>query len=196
MKEPDTHLHYKIYKPVGMLSQFHSNDTKESRKKRFLTDIHTFPDNLMPIGRLDEKSEGLLVLTTDGKLSDTINRAGIEKQYVAQLDGLITEEAITLLQNGVTIGIHGKKYITKSCSVEMITTPKVVPAHTSLRIGRHRPTSWISITITEGKFRQIRKMTAAVGFPTVRLIRVRIGTISLDNMQPGEFQQLSTPLCY
>jgi 23S rRNA pseudouridine2457 synthase len=181
------HLHFKIYKPFEMLSQLHSNDAKESRNKRFLSELHNFPEGIMPIGRLDEKSEGLLLLTTNGKLSDLVNRSGVEKEYYAQLDGEITNEAIELIQNGVEIGFHGKKYITKTTIVSRLSIiPDLPEPDKKLRIGRHRPTSWISITITEGKFRQVRKMTAAVGFPTLRLIRMRIGDIELANLTPGE----------
>lgn len=188
-----SHQHFKIYKPYGVLSQFVSNNQKESRKKRFLGELHNFPEGIMPIGRLDENSEGLLLLTTDGKLSDNINRGGYEKEYYAQLDGEITPEAIALLRNGVEIGIYGKKYITKPCLANLIQAPveKLPEANPKLRIGRHRPSSWVSITITEGKFRQIRKMTAAVGFPTLRLVRVRIGTITLENLNEGQVQPIS-----
>lgn len=181
-------VHYKLYKPFGMLSQFNSNDAKEARKKRFLGELYDFPENIMPIGRLDEKSEGLLLLTNDGKLSDTINRSGIEKEYYVQLDGAITDSAMTQLQNGVEIGLQGNKYRTKTCKVSKLETPPRLPeADSKLRIGSHgRPTSWICIVITEGKYRQIRKMTAAVGFPTVRLIRIRVGSVSLESMIVGE----------
>ena len=186
MLEP-AHIHFKIYKPFEMLSQLHSNDAKESRNKRFLGELYNFPEGIMPIGRLDEKSEGLLLLTTDGKLSDKINRSGVEKEYYVQLDGEITTEAIELLQHGVEIGFHGKRYITKNTTVHRLSTPPILPEpDKKLRIGRHRPTSWISITITEGKFRQVRKMTAAVGFPTLRLIRIRIGNINLKELSPGK----------
>ena len=172
------HIHFKIYKPYGMLSQLHSNDPKEVRNKTFLTELYDFPEGIMPVGRLDEKSEGLLLLTTDGKLSDTINRSGIEKEYWVQVDGIIHNDAILSLSRGVEIGINGKRYLTKPCTVEMIDLPVAIPdADPRLRIERHRPSSWIKIILTEGKFRQIRKMTAAVGFPTQRLIRVRIGNI-------------------
>lgn len=181
------HSHFKIYKPYAMLSQMTSGEDRQLRKKRFLSELFDFPHGIMPIGRLDEKSEGLLLMTTDGKLSDTINSSGIEKEYLAQLDGLITPEAIQKIAEGVTIGIFGKKYTTKSCEVKVLDDlPSLPDADQALRIGRHRPTSWISIIVKEGKFRQVRKMTAAVGFPTVRLIRVRIGTIHLDNMKPRE----------
>ncbi len=146
----------------------------------------------MPVGRLDEKSEGLLLLTTDGKLSDTINRSGIEKEYYAQLDGLITTDAIEQLCKGIKIGFEGKKYTTMACIVKEIKPPKFPEANKRLRIGNHRPNSWISITLTEGKFRQVRKMTAAVGFPTLRLIRVRVGTIALSGLLPNEFKELPT----
>ena len=187
------HLHYKLYKPVGMLSQLNSNNVREVRKKRFLSELFDFPEGIMPIGRLDEKSEGLLLLTSNGKLSDTINRSGIEKEYIAQLDGIIDTAAIEQLQGGVGIGFEGKRYTTMPCLVCQLATVPVLPdAHPMLRIGRHRPTSWISITITEGKFRQVRKMAASVGFPVLRLIRVRVGTVHLASMYPGEVMALST----
>lgn len=180
-------LHFKIYKPYGILSQFRSADKKEQRKKRFLSEF--FPDDhgLMPIGRLDEKSEGLLLLTTNGKLSDHINRSGIEKEYLVQLDGTISEMAIEQLKSGVQIGINGKKYFTLPCKAEIMkSTPELPPASDKIRSDCHRRSSWIRIVLKEGKFRQIRKMTAAVGYPTLRLIRARIGNIDLNQMQPGE----------
>lgn len=181
------HSHYKVYKPVGMLSQLSSGEERQLRKKRFLTELYDFPINTMPVGRLDEKSEGLLLMTTDGKLSDYINTSGIEKEYWAQLDGGITSDAIKMFESGIVINIHGKNYTTKPCKAKVLTdTPKVTQPDKKLRIGRHRPTSWISIILQEGKFRQIRKMTAAVGFPTMRLIRVRIGHILLDDLEVGE----------
>lgn len=182
----DVHTHFKVYKPFGMLSQLSSNSIKEVKKKQFLTALYDFPNGIMPIGRLDENSEGLLLMTTDGKLSDTINRSGIEKEYYAQLDGLITEEAVKQIQLGVEIGLHGKKYQTKPCDASALATPSLPPPSQKIRLGRHRPNSWVRIVITEGKFRQVRKMTAAVGFPTLRLVRVRIGEIHLDEQLPGE----------
>lgn len=180
-------LHFKLYKPCGIISQFSSKSPRELRKKKFLYELYDFPKGVMPVGRLDEKSEGLLLLTTDGKLSDEINRSGIEKEYYAQLDGEITNEAIALLEKGVEIGFEGKRYHTKTCRTKLLSALPILPeANKKLRIGRHRPTSWISITLTEGKFRQVRKMTAAVGFPTLRLIRIRIGNITLEDLKPGD----------
>lgn len=184
--------HFKLYKPCGIISQLNSNCSRELRKKKFLNELFDFPKGVMPIGRLDEKSEGLLLLTTDGKLSDAINRSGVEKEYYAQLDGEITNEAVALLEKGVAIGFEGKRYLTKACKIDKLNSLLILPeADKKLRIGRHRPTSWISITLTEGKFRQVRKMTAAVGFPTLRLIRIRIGDITLENLSPGEVQPLT-----
>ncbi len=180
-------LHFKIYKPFGMLSQLTSNEEKQIRKKRFLRSLFDWPVGIMPVGRLDEKSEGLLLMTTDGKLSDAVNRSGVEKEYYAQLDGAITFEAIETLKNGIEIGFAGQRYRTKPCLVkELVEPPLLTKADVKIRLARHRPNSWISITLTEGKFRQVRKMTAAAGFPTLRLVRVRIGGIHLENMQPGE----------
>jgi len=171
-----------------MLSQLTSNEDRQIRNKRFLSELYDFPEGIMPVGRLDEKSEGLLLMTTDGKLSDAINRTGEEKEYYAQLDGAITFEAIESLKNGIEIGFEGQRYRTKPCTVkELIKPPLLAKADVKIRLARHRPNSWISITLTEGKFRQVRKMTAAVGFPTLRLVRVRIGAIHLDNMKPGEY---------
>lgn len=180
------HYHYKIYKPVGVLSQFTSGEERQLRKKRFLSELYDFPEGTMPIGRLDEKSEGLLLLTTDGVLSNNINGSGIEKEYIAQLDGIITQVALIKLQKGVSIGLFGNTYTTKPCLAHLIDTPTFLPTpNQKLRIGAHRPTSYIKIILKEGKFRQIRKMTAAVGFPTVRLIRIRVGEIILENMSEG-----------
>jgi len=189
------HFNYKLYKPFGMLSQLDSNDAKESRSKKFLTELYDFPSGIMPIGRLDEKSEGLLLMTTDGKLCDHINRSGIEKEYIAQLDGIISAEAIKKLSLGVEIGFNGKKYVTKPCQVKVLDhCPVILPeASSKLRLERHRPSSWITMTLTEGKYKQIRKMTASVGFPTLRLVRIRIGTIHLDQLAPGNVQAIVTP---
>ncbi|GHC51515.1 pseudouridine synthase [Ulvibacter litoralis] len=183
--EANNHRHFILHKPYGYISQFISNDVK-SHKKKFLGELYDFPVETMSIGRLDEKSEGLLLLTTNGKLSATINSKKIEKEYYAQVDGIITSEAITLLQNGVEIGLHGKKYITKPGEARKIESPNFKARTQKIRDERHGPTSWVSITLKEGKFRQVRKMTSAVGFPTLRLVRVRVGEIQLDSLVPGE----------
>ena len=141
----------------------------------------------MAIGRLDETSEGLLFLTTDGKTSEYIRSNKVEKEYYAQVDGIITEEAIERLNNGVEIGFEGDKYQTKPCKASIIKEfPDFPERSKKIRDERHGPTSWVSITLREGKFRQVRKMTAVVGFPTLRLVRTRIGEVLLDTMNSGE----------
>jgi 23S rRNA pseudouridine2457 synthase len=141
----------------------------------------------MAIGRLDEDSEGLLLLTTDGMMSEIVRSKKVEKEYYVQVDGVINEEAIEQLKNGVLIGFNGKKYLTKKCTAHILNEVPVFPERAKkIRDERHGPTSWLSITINEGKFRQVRKMTSAVGFPTLRLVRVRVGNILLNDLKPGE----------
>ncbi len=174
------HRHFIIHKPWGMISQF-VNPAK--RKKKLLGELYDFPEGTMAIGRLDVASEGLLLLTTDGKVSEEIRSSKYEKEYYVQVDGIITQEAVEKLKTGVEIGLDGKKYITKPGKAFLIEDPKFQLRSQKIRDERHGPTSWVSIIINEGKFRQVRKMTAAVGFPTLRLIRLRIGDIKLDNLE-------------
>ncbi len=151
-----------------------------------LGELYDFPDGTMAIGRLDEDSEGLLLLTTDGMVSEQIRSKKIEKEYYVQVDGMITDDAITQLQTGVEIGIRNVKYETKPCKVRKLDVdPSFPPRIKKIRDDRHGPTCWISITLTEGKYRQIRKMTAAAGFPTLRLFRIRIGNIFLNDLPAG-----------
>ena len=180
------HQNFILCKPDGYLSQFVNNQSKRNNK-RLLGELFNFPEAAMAIGRLDEPSEGLLLITTDGKASEYVRSSKIEKEYYAQVDGIITPEAVELLKNGVSIGFDGSTYITKKCKAKIVTPLFDLPKRRKkIRDERHGPTSWVSVTLTEGKFRQVRKMTAAVGFPTLRLIRVRIGAIQLNGMQAGE----------
>ena len=145
----------------------------------------------MAIGRLDETSEGLLLLTTDGKVSEYIRCSKVEKEYYVLVDGIVGADAIKQLQQGVAISVNGKPYTTKPCVAYMNPVLDQYPiCERNVRDARHGPTSWLSITITEGKFRQVRKMTAVVGFPTLRLIRVRIGTIHLKT-EVGTVQEVN-----
>lgn len=178
------HQHFKIYKPYGYLSQFINNQTKR-RNKKLLGELYDFPEGTMAIGRLDEPSEGLLLLTTDGKMSDYIRSSKVEKEYYVMVDGIITDEAISLLRQGVIISINGKPYETQPCPVNILETLPNVPER-FVRDARHGPTSWLRIILREGKFRQVRKMTAAIGFPTLRLVRVRIGDVRLGTMVAGD----------
>lgn len=178
------HRHFLLHKPHGYLSQF---IYEKKRPKKMLGELFSFPEGTMAIGRLDEDSEGLLLLTTDGMTSELIRSKAVEKEYFAQVDGIVTQEAINQLKKGVEIGFKGIRYTTKECEARIITDlPNCIGEGRRIRDERHGPTSWLSITLTEGKFRQVRKMTAAVGLPTLRLIRVRVGSIDLYNLKAGE----------
>jgi 23S rRNA pseudouridine2457 synthase len=179
------HRHFIIHKPHGYLSQFVNNESKRKNKK-LLGELHEFPEGTMAIGRLDKNSEGLLLLTTDGQASEDVRSKKVEKEYYVQVDGEITAEAIEELKLGVEIGFDGKRYVTLPCQAVVLNPVPFFEAHHEVR-DKHRPTSWVAIIITEGKFRQVRKMTAAVGFPTLRLIRVRIGSIFLADLLSGDF---------
>lgn len=183
-----SHQHFLIHKPYGYLSQF----VCELKKKKLLGDLYDFPAGTMSIGRLDEHSEGLLLLTTDGKMSEYIRGRKVEKEYYAQVDGQITDEAIAGLQQGVDISLQGVPYHTLPCAAHRLEPAPDFPLRTrKIRDDRHGPTSWVSITVTEGKFRQIRKMTAVVGFPTLRLIRVRVGAIWLGTLAAGQVREVT-----
>ena len=189
MHQPE-HRHFILYKPFGYLSQF-VNHQNRRKNKQLLGELYDFPEGTMAIGRLDQDSEGLLLLTTDGKVSMQVRSKKVEKEYYAQLDGEISEAALNQLRQGVEIGVNGKKYMTLPCQAHRLeSAPDFPPRGKKIRDARHGPTSWVSITLTEGKFRQARKMTAAVGFPTLRLVRVRIGNLWLEAMQPGEVREV------
>ena len=181
------HQHFILHKPHGFISQF---IYELKRNKRKLGELYNFPEGTMAIGRLDEDSEGLLLLTTDGMMSELVRSKKVEKEYYAQVDGIITLDAVEQLKNGVEIGFHGKKYITKKCEAYLIPVPTQIGEGRRIRDARHGPTSWVSITLTEGKFRQVRKMTSAVGFPTLRLVRVRVGNIELGDLKAGDVKEI------
>ncbi len=145
--------------------------------------------NIYPAGRLDKDSEGLLLLTDDGKLQHKIAHPKFDKEktYVVQVDGQITPEAIAQLAKGVTL----KDGPTKPAKAKIINTPDWLWDRTPpVRFRKNIPTSWIELKITEGKNRQVRRMTAQIGFPTLRLIRTQIGDWSLTNIKPGCYEPL------
>lgn len=183
--------HFKIFKPYGMLSQFVYNQNTR-KNKRLLGELNDFPEGTMSIGRLDEDSEGLLLLTTCGKTSAAMRSKTVEKEYYVQLDGIITPAAIEKMEKGVEISLQGKKYCTLPAKAHLLPIPPDFPERgKKVRDARHGPTSWASVTLTEGKFRQVRKMTAAVGFPTLRLVRVRVGSETLMGLEPGEVMEVN-----
>ncbi len=184
------HNHFIANKPFGYLSQFIANGKTKSKHK-YLGELFDFPEGTMSIGRLDLNSEGLLFLTTDGQVSHDVRSKKVEKEYYVQVDGLITEEAISKLREGIEISTDSGPYTTLPAKVERIEDPGfgVRPVR-KVRDDRHGPSCWLSITITEGKFRQVRKMTAAAGYPTLRLVRYRIADTTLKNLQAGEVRKV------
>ena len=168
-------------KPFGVLSQF----TPEAGHKAL--DEFGLPAGIYAAGRLDHDSEGALLLTDNGPLIKKLldPKFGHPRTYLAQVDGQITEEAVKKLAAGVDI----KGYRTKPCKAEIAKEPEGLwPRNPPVRFRANIPTSWVQLTLTEGKNRQVRHMTAAVGFPTLRLIRVKIGNIPLGDLQPGQWR--------
>ncbi|KHF26092.1 ribosomal large subunit pseudouridine synthase E [Solemya velum gill symbiont] len=167
-------------KPYGVLCQFRYSDGRPT-----LADFIDIP-GVYAAGRLDRDSEGLLLLTDDGKLQNRITAPGKKtwKRYLVQVDGEISDDAVARLRSGVTLK-DGK---TRPAKVEKVAEPESLwPRDPPIRVRKNIPTSWVEISIREGKNRQIRRMTAAVGFPTLRLIRVQIGEWKLGDLQPGKF---------
>ena len=167
-----------------MLSQF----TPENGKA-CLKDFFEVPKDVYPVGRLDYDSEGLLLLTNDKSLNHRLLHPGFahEREYRVQVEGQITNEALQLLASGITINVDGKPFRTMTAKVSRLPELVVIPERNPpIRFRQNIPTSWIKLVITEGKNRQVRKMTAATGFPTLRLIRYRLTGLTLDNMLPGD----------
>ena len=170
-------------KPFQVLSQF-----RESGGRLTLSDYFNDPV-LRVAGRLDYDSEGLLLLSDDGKLVQEIShpRFKREKTYWAQVEGVPDPDALTRLRKGVVLK-DGK---TRPARVELIDEPAVLwPRDPPIRYRAKIPTGWLELTITEGRNRQVRRMTAAVNFPTLRLIRVRVGDWSLGDLKPGEWMEV------
>jgi len=167
-----------------VLSQF----TPENGKA-CLKDFFDVPTDVYPVGRLDFDSEGLLLLTNDKTLNHRLLHPSFahEREYRVQVEGLITNEALQLLATGVNIQVDGKPFKTAAAKAarlpEHISIPERKPP---IRFRQNIPTSWIKLIITEGKNRQVRKMTAAAGFPTLRLIRYRLAGLTIDHMLPGD----------
>lgn len=178
-----------FYKPFQVLSQF----SKEGDKKTLADYFFSLPKDIYPVGRLDYDSEGLLLLTNDKQLTHQLLEPKFQhnRTYWVQVEGIISDEAITQLINGVTINVNGQLYKTAKATVKKFeTAPEVAERNPPVRFRKNIPTSWIALTLTEGKNRQVRKMTAAVGYPTLRLIRYRIGDVTIDGLKPGEFKEL------
>jgi len=186
--------YFTIYKPFQVLSQF-----SPEPGKRTLKDLYAFPKDVYPVGRLDYDSEGLLILTNDTRLNHRLLNPVFahEREYWVQVEGTITSQGIDSLRKGVSITVNGKTHHTQRCMATAFETdPPVFERHPPVRFRKNIPTSWIRLILTEGKNRQVRKMTAAVGFPTLRLIRYRIGKVTIESLQPGGFIEWKAPDLY
>lgn len=175
-----------FHKPFKVLSQFSAEGEKET-----LADyLKGIAKDIYPVGRLDYDSEGLLLLTNDKQLSHQLTdpQYAHKRTYWVQVDGDITKEAIKQLEEGVTIKHNGKEYHTLPAQAQkMKEAPDVAERNPPIRYRANIPTSWLKLTLTEGKNRQVRKMTAAVGFPTLRLIRHSVDQLNIDGITPGEY---------
>jgi 23S rRNA pseudouridine2457 synthase len=172
-------------KPYGVLTRFSPQEDRPT-----LADHLQLPQ-FHPAGRLDHDSEGLLLLTNDGRLQARITdpRHAVEKVYWAQVDGLITPEALRRLQEGVLLNDGATR---PALARRLDPPPSLWPRDPPIRYRAALPTDWLELTIREGRNRQVRRMTAAVGLPTLRLVRARIGPFTLEGLQPGEHRE-ATP---
>lgn len=175
---------YRFWKPYGVLTQFTDPDGRPT-----LGDFG-LPKGVYAAGRLDMDSEGLLLLTDDGILQAKLSSPKFkeEKTYLVQVEGVPDETALSLLRNGVQL----KDGLTLPAQAELLDTEPNLPARIPpIRERKNIPTSWIQLKIREGRNRQVRRMTAAVGYPTLRLVRWAIGRHTLDGLSPGEWEEIT-----
>lgn len=179
-----------FYKPYGVLCQFTDNS---SNKRPVLKDYISIP-GIYPVGRLDLDSEGLLLLTDNGQLQHRLSdpKFAHPRTYYVQVERIPDETALNKLRNGIVI----KNYRTRKAKVGILSSePKLPPRIPPVRDRKNVPTCWLEITLTEGKNRQVRRMTAAVGFPTLRLVRISLGKnthkIDLIGLEPGQWRELT-----
>lgn len=171
----------RFYKPYGVLSQF------SDRAGRAVLASFVPVRGVYPAGRLDRDSEGLLILTDDGALQHRIADPAhkLPKTYWAQVEGTPDARALERLRQGVVLNDG----FTAPAQVELVPPPPLAPRDPPIRFRRHIPTTWLSLTLTEGRNRQVRRMTAAVGHPTLRLVRFSVGPWTLEALQPGEWRE-------
>jgi 23S rRNA pseudouridine2457 synthase len=172
-----------LNKPYDVLCQFTDSDGRETLAS-YVTE-----KNFYPAGRLDRDSEGLVLLTDDGALQHCVAHPQnkMEKTYWVQVEGSIDENALSALRRGVAL----KDGVTRPAKATLLNEPDIWPRTPPIRYRAAIPTSWLSLTISEGRNRQVRRMTAAVGFPTLRLIRWAVGDWNLDTLQPGQWREVA-----
>ncbi len=181
-----------IYKPYGVLTQF-------SGEGPTLASLGAFPREVYPVGRLDKDSEGLLLITDDKWLNHHLlnPRFGHQRTYYAQVEGIPTPEALNQLKSGVIINVDGTDYKTKPALAKILEPAPTLPERNPpIRYRAAIPDTWIELTLIEGKNRQVRKMTAAVGFPTLRLVRFSMEKITISGMEVGEIRELDQETVY
>jgi len=187
-----SYRYFVIYKPFGILSQF-------SGESDTLKEVFDFPKDVYPVGRLDKDSEGLLLITDDKALNNYLLNPvfGHTRTYLAQVEGLPDPEAIRALEIGVDINVDGKMYRTKKAFAKLLENPPVLPERNPpIRYRKSVPDSWVQLSLIEGKNRQVRKMTAAVGFPTLRLVRWSMEKLSIEGYQVGEVRTFTQEEIY
>lgn len=186
--------YFMLHKPYGYLCQFTGEPTD-----LLLGHLHPFPSDVYAIGRLDKDSEGLLLLTNDNVFKTRLlnPEKNHYKTYLVQVEGTITSSAIEALKNGsISINHKGKIHKVKEAKCKIVDNPFIEERTPPVRFRASIPTSWIELSITEGKNRQVRKMTAAVGFPTLRLIRIQMGEIKLNELPIGKIKKLTKEEAY
>ncbi|MDE5098319.1 MAG: pseudouridine synthase [Trichodesmium sp. St16_bin4-tuft] len=176
-------------KPYNVLSQFTNNRNVNHRSSTLKEYISV--DSVYPVGRLDQDSEGVLLLTNHGQLQHRLSEPKFAhpRTYWVQVERIPDTIALKQLQEGVTI----KNYQTRPAKVKLLSNEPLLPSrYPPIRFGKTVPTAWLEITLTEGRNRQVRRMTAAVGFPTLRLVRIAIANLRLEELKPGEWRDLNS----
>jgi 23S rRNA pseudouridine2457 synthase len=189
----DKHLYYIIHKPYKVLSQFTDEDGNPG-----LGSLYKLPKDVYAVGRLDLDSEGLLLLTNDKTLNHRLLDPKYQHQrtYWVEVEGEPTAEALQQFAKGLTIRIKGKEHRTRPAKIRLLKDVSIPEREPPVNRVKHPITSWLEITLTEGKNRQVRRMTAAIGHPTLRLIRVAIEGLELDPLPSGGITQLPRKTVY
>ena len=180
-----SHRYLIFYKPYDVLSQFSNTEHGHTTLKSFIS-----VPGIYPVGRLDRDSEGLLLLTDDGQLQHRLchPRFRHPRTYWAQVERIPDVDSLERLRQGITL----RNYTTLPTQATLLSAaPPLPPRIPPIRFRKHIPTAWLQLTLREGKNRQVRRMTAAIGFPTLRLVRVSIGHLHLGNLQPGQWRYLT-----